>query len=138
VGHNGPRPFRRFAAPSPPLKERGNFSGAAGVAGRGEPGAGLALRFGDFAGGHLDRDFGPALLAAGAAVQRRQVEPFVRFDEVDRSAAAAGGIDDPQFEQGIDVAILGVGEAAADQEFRAFLTNRSHDLSPKEPSVGSN
>ena len=34
---------------------------------RAEPGARLALRLGDFARGHLDRDLGPALLATRAA-----------------------------------------------------------------------
>jgi hypothetical protein len=37
----------------------------------GEPGAGLALRFGDLAGAHLVGDVGAALLAELAAVQCR-------------------------------------------------------------------
>ena len=66
------------------------------------------------------RDFGAALLAAGAARQSRQVEPFVRFDEVDLYAAAAGRINHAQIEQGVDVAAFCIGEPAPDQELRAF------------------
>ena len=68
----------------PPGRDGGALGGVALRLGAAQPGAGLALRFGNLAGGHLDRDFGAAFLAAGAARQRGEVEPFVRFDEVDR------------------------------------------------------
>jgi hypothetical protein len=47
-----------------------------------EPGARLALGFRDFAGGHFLGDLGAAFLSTDAAVQGREVEPFVRFDEI--------------------------------------------------------
>ena len=53
-----------------------------------EPRARLALGFGDFAGGHLKRDLGAAFLPASAARQRREIEPFMCFDQVDRQLAA--------------------------------------------------
>ena len=60
----------------------------------------------------------------------------MRFDEVDRNAPAAGRIGHPKLEQGIDVAALGIGKAAADQEFRTLLTDRTHLNSP--PGYGAN
>jgi hypothetical protein len=97
---------------------------------RSEPGASLPLGLGDFARRHLDGDFGPALLATRAARQSRKVEPFVRFDEIDRHAPAARRIDNAKLEQGIDIAALCVRKAAADKEFRAFLADCAHLNSP--------
>ena len=63
-----------------------NLSRAALIAAGGEPGPRLALRFGDFASAHLERDFGAALLPACATRQSGEIEPFfLRFDQVDRS-----------------------------------------------------
>ena len=70
----------------------------------GEPGAGLALGLGDLARGHVLGDVGPAFLRHDAAVQGREVEPFVRFDEVDLDAAAAGRISDAELVERLDVA----------------------------------
>ncbi|QNP45954.1 hypothetical protein H9L14_01255 [Sphingomonas sediminicola] len=53
---------------------------------RAEPGTRLALGLGDLASSHLDGDLGAALLPASAAIESREVEPLVRFDEVDRDA----------------------------------------------------
>ena len=58
--------------------------------GHGKPRSRLPLRFGDFAPGHLERDLGAAFLTAGAARQGSKIEPFVRFDEIDRDAPASG------------------------------------------------
>ena len=58
------------------------------------------------------RDLGAAFLAAGAAGQGREVEPFVRFDQVDGDPAASGRIGHAKFEQCIDVAGFGIGKAA--------------------------
>ena len=63
---------------------------AALVTGHGKPGSGLPLCFGDFARGHLERNLGAAFLPPGAARQCRQIEPFMRFDEIDRDAPASG------------------------------------------------
>ena len=87
--------FRRDDASR--LKRRG---GAREV---GEPGAGLALGLGDLAGGHVFGDVGAAFLGDGAAVQGGEVEPFVRFDEVDLDAADAGRISDAQLVERLDV-----------------------------------
>src|SRR5690349_3403422 len=99
------------------------LSGAAVVTAACEPGASLALRFGDFAGRHLKRDLGAAFLATGRARKGSEVEPFVRFDQVDGHAASAGRISDPEIEQGVDIALFGVVEAAPDQELRALLAD---------------
>ena len=52
----------------------------------------LALRFRDLAGGHFDRNLRAARLASGIARKRREVEPFVRLDQVDRHSAASPDI----------------------------------------------
>ena len=93
------------AKPGSQVEKRG-FTlrpGFAGVTARprvspcvGEPGAGLALGFGDLARGHVLGDLGPAFLAALAAVEGGEVEPFVRFDEVDLDPAGAGRISDAE------------------------------------------
>jgi len=90
------------------------------------------LRFGDLARRHFNGDLGTAFLAASTAVERCEIEPFVSFYEVDWSAPASGRINDPKLEQGINVPIFRIGKSAADQEFRPFLTNRSHDF-PLKP-----
>jgi len=90
----------------------------------------LPLRFGDFARRHLQRDLGAAFLAAGAARQGRQVEPFMRFDQVDVDTATARRKGHSKLEQGIDIAGFGVGKAAPKQEIRALLTNRPHHSNP--------
>ncbi len=87
---------------------------------RAEPGASLALRLGDLASSHFDRDLGTALLATRAARQGREVEPLVCFDEIDRNAPTAGRIGYAKFEQCIDIAALGIDETAADQELRTL------------------
>ena len=53
---------------------------------RAKPGASLTLCLGNLASRHLDRDLGTALLPTCAAVESCEIEPFVRFDEVDRNA----------------------------------------------------
>ena len=88
----------------------------------GEPGARLALGFGDLAGGHLLGDLGPAFLAALAAVEGGEVEPFVRFDEVDLEPVGAGRVSDAELVERVRIAHGGVGEAAFDQESRGFQT----------------
>jgi hypothetical protein len=95
-----------------------------------EPGARLALSFGDFASRHLNRDFGAALLAAGAPRQSRKVEPFMGFDEVDGDAAAAGRIGHAELEQSIDIAGFRIGKTAAYLELRLFLTVGTHEPTP--------
>src|SRR5205823_14453137 len=50
------------------------------------------------------------------------------FRSVDGDSAAAGRISGAQFHQRVDVAGFRIGEPAADQEFRGFLTDRSHDF----------
>ena len=97
----------------------------------------MALRFGDLAGRHLERDLGPAFLSARRARKRREVEPFVRFDEVDGHAATAGRLSQAKFEQCVDVAGFGIGDAAPEQELRSFLTNRTHvgPLFPVEEEI---
>src|SRR5438477_11927145 len=57
----------------------------------------------------------------------------MRFDEIDRNAAAAGRIGQSELEQGVDVARFGIGKAAPDQEFRALLANRPHVSVPSVP-----
>jgi hypothetical protein len=81
--------------PRPRAGGRSIVHARGGVGDVGEPGAGLALGFGDLAGGHVLGDVGPAFLGHVAAVEGGEVEPFVRFDEVDLDAAAAGRISDP-------------------------------------------
>src|SRR6478672_9015335 len=60
-----------------------------------QPGARLALGFGDLARGHFDRDVGAARLASRVAVERGEVEPLVRFNKVDRKTVAAGRVLTP-------------------------------------------
>ncbi len=47
-----------------------------------EESAGLALGFGDLARGHVAGHLGACDLRGQEARDRRQVEPFVRFDQV--------------------------------------------------------
>jgi len=68
---------------------------------QGDPRAGLTLGLGDFAGGHFLGNFGPHRLAFFAAAKGRQVEPFMRFDQVDRHVAGAAAIGDAQIETGL-------------------------------------
>ena len=94
--------------------------GAALEAACGQPRARLALGFGDFAGGHFARDLGPAFLAPLASRQSREIEPFMRFDEVDRSAPAAGRKSHPKLEQRVEIALFGIGEPASNEELGPF------------------
>src|SRR5436190_7276952 len=94
-----------------------------------KPGTRLALRLGDFAGSHLNRDFGPAGLAAGVARQRGEVEPLMRFDQVDGNSAAAGRKCDAKLVERLDAARLRFGHPAAEEEVGTLLTNR-HKTSP--------
>src|SRR5690349_2947023 len=116
----GPSPFS-FARSS---------SAAAVTATGAEPGAGLALSFGDFACAHLECNLGAALLPTRAARQGREVEPFVRFDEVDVDPPAPCRIGHAKLEQRIDIAIFGIGKAAAKQEFRTLLADGTHETFP--------
>ena len=75
-GAAGPRPRRHDHGARVRPRGAGSWSSPAS--------ARLALGFGDLAGGHFERDFGAAFLATGAARQSREIEPFVRFDEIDR------------------------------------------------------
>src|SRR6185295_19525975 len=112
---SGVRNCSRTAEPPPPTPPRwGGESGSApfnsqgsggpGLVGDvGEPGAGLALRFGDLAGGHVLGDVGPAFLGEAVALEGGKVEPFVRFDHVDGDAAAAGRISDAELVERLDV-----------------------------------
>src|SRR4030095_11839903 len=84
----------------------------------------LALCLGDFAGGHLDRDFGPAGLAAGVARQRGEVEPFMRLDQVDVYSAAAGRKCDAKLVERLDASRLRFGHPAAKEEVGTLLTDR--------------
>ena len=101
---------------------------------RAEPGTCLTLGLGDLASSHLDGDLGAALLPTSAAIESREVEPLVCFDEVDRDAPPAGRIGNAQLEQGVDIAALGICKAAADKEFRTLLANCTHVNSP--PGLG--
>src|SRR6185312_408114 len=71
---------------------------------------------------------GAAFLPPGASVERGEVEPFVRFDEVDRDTAASGRISHAELEQCIHAARFGLGDSAPQEEFRAFLADRSHSV----------
>ena len=95
-----------------------------------EPRTCLALRFSNFASSHLDRDFGAALLAAGAAVERCEVEPFVGFDQVDVHSAAAGRLGHAEFEQGVDISAIGIRNPAAKKELCTLLADGTHVSSP--------
>ena len=115
--------FERYRNGAP---ARGGFNNAlGGAAGRqdfGEPGAGLALRFGDLARGHFLGNVGPAFLGHDAAVQGREVEPFVRLDQVDANPAAARRISDAEFVERLNVAGGRVGYPAFDQKSGRFCT----------------
>src|SRR4029453_6902535 len=100
------------------------------VAGVTEPGAGLALRLGDLARGHLVGDFGAAGLAAGVARQRCEVEPFVGFNEVDRDPAPARRICDAELVKCLNASGLGFRHAGAEEEIGTLLTDRTHKTSP--------
>src|SRR5262245_49958715 len=84
----------RRPRPRRPRAERSG--GAAGRSDFGEPGASLALCLGDLARRHFFSDVSPAFLGKHASVERREIEPFVRLDQVDAYAAAAGGIGDSE------------------------------------------
>src|SRR4051795_12023298 len=82
----------------PPLSPgRGEYSRRPPHPRLGEPGAGLALGFGDLARAHLLGDLGAAHLTFVAAVQGGEVEPFVGLDEVDLHAVGSGRVSDAQF-----------------------------------------
>src|SRR6185503_6352099 len=108
---------------------KGEASGGAADGRFGEPGAGLALGFGDLAGGHLLGDLGAAFLAAAAAAQGGEVEPFVRLDEIDIEAVRAGLISDAELVERVRIARRGLGEAALDQELGRLQT-ASHSTCP--------
>src|SRR5690606_22831305 len=74
-----------------------------GAAFRRDPGAGAALRFGDFARGHFFRDVGAACLRFAVAAKGRQIEPLVRFYQVAGDAVAAGRKSHAKAEAGGDV-----------------------------------
>src|SRR5581483_7311796 len=117
-------PLRQPFGLPPPHELRsqgGELRRAAVAAADGQPGAGLTLRLGDLAGGHLEGDLGAAFLAAGAPGESREIEPFVRFDEVDCDSASPRRISDSKLEQGVDIASFGIGKAAPKKEFRALL-----------------
>jgi hypothetical protein len=124
-------PLRHSFGMPPPLEieERRFLRCVALVAGVPKPGAGLALRFGDFSRGHLEGDFGAAGLAAGVSRQRGEVEPFVRLDKVDGDAAAAGRVGHAKLVKRFDAAGFRFGHPAAKEEVGTFLTNR-HKTSP--------
>src|ERR1700741_2997308 len=67
---------------------------------RAHPGAGLALSAGDLPVRHLLGDLATQCDRICAAFERRQVEPFVRGDEIDEARAAARPIE-PALEQEI-------------------------------------
>ena len=48
----------------------------------------------------------------------------MRLDQVDGDPAAAGRVGHAKLEQRIDIAALGIGQAAAEKEVRTFLTDR--------------
>src|SRR5205085_11857068 len=91
-----------------------------------EPGAGPALGFGDLAGGHVLGDVGPAFLRGQIALERREVEPFVRFDEVDLDARGAGRIGDAKLVERVDIAHGRVGHPALDQKHAGFQAVRHY------------
>ena len=105
----------------------GPASGCA-PAGLVQPGAGLALCFGDFAGGHFLGNFGAAGLAFLAACERGEIEPFMRLDKIDLPARA-GGIGDPEFEISVGIAARRIGKPAFNQERSTFDTV-THDIQP--------
>src|SRR5690349_15998659 len=108
----------RWATKNPPAG--GSLCSAAGGGDVGEPGAGLALGLGDLPGAHFLGDVGPAFLRLQAAVERGEVEPRVRFDEVDVDAAAARRISDAEIVERLDVPRHGLGDAAFYQESCGF------------------
>jgi len=95
-----------------------------------EPCTRLALRFGNLARGHLNRDFRPASLATGVARKRGKVEPFVSFDQVDGNSAAARRVADAKFVKRFDAPGLGIRHPAAEEEVGTLLTDRCHSKYP--------
>jgi hypothetical protein len=60
------------------------------------------------------------LLGQRAAVQGREIEPFMGFDEIDLDPASAGRISDAQFVERLDVAHRRGSHPAFDQEHAGF------------------
>ena len=93
-----------------------------------QPCTGLALRLRDFTRGHLNRDFSTACLAARVTGQRGEVEPFVRFNEIDRNSTAPRRVAYTKLVKGFDVARFRVCHPAAEEEVGTLLTDRHYPI----------
>ena len=113
---------------------QGRLSGAAKRRVRRQPGARLALRFGDLACGHFPGNLGAHALAAFVAAEGGKVEPFVRFDQIDGEAGTAAAIGYAKFEIGFGVTVPRIGDAAFDEKQSRFEA-LSHTFCPFVPRV---
>jgi len=82
----------------------------------------LALGFSNFTGCHLIGDFATHLLATLIAPNGSEVEPLMRFDEIDIEAAGSAAIRNTEIEIGIDIAHCCFCKFAFDQIIRSFKT----------------
>ena len=100
----------------------------------GEPGAGLTLRFGDFAAGHLIGDVGAAILGFLGTGERGEVEPLMGADQVHRATAGSGRIGNAEIEQGI-VEIKAIAREAGHRSKIAVISHHK-DVSAKGACIG--
>jgi hypothetical protein len=87
-----------------------------------EPGACLALCLGDLACAHFLGDLGAPVLRLAAAAQRREVEPFMRLDQIDDRVSRSRRIGHAQFQAGIRIAAARFRETAFDEEALKLCT----------------
>ena len=111
---------RQWLAERTPFR-KGERSGDAHLR-RDHPGARLALGLGNLAGGHFLGDLRAHRLAFLATAQGGQVEPFMRFDKIDRHAARATAIGDAQIETALRRSACRVRQATFHQKLRALAT----------------
>lgn len=92
-----------------------------------EPGPGKALGLGDLAGGHLLGDLGAAILAFLAAGKRGEIEPLMRFDQVDADAAGSAAERNAKIISRLRIAPCGIAHAALEQKTGTLQTVRHHN-----------
>src|SRR4029079_11860457 len=87
------------------------------------------LGFRNLSRGHLPSEVRPAFLGKGVSPERGQVEPFMRFDEVDLGSGA-GTVGHAEIEARSGIAFKGILHSAVDKNACAWSASSHAGLLP--------